>query len=599
MKKLLVILFCFTVSISSTFAGSEEENCLQILKENVKTQFDTDFDKFFQIDYPGHFEGMMNWVNPAPAYMDMNYANFNFLWKLSQLRYSWSPQTDWKLTHIKQPTGTGTISRISNIPYSSHSNDEADILISDPKAWMDPNAYKNKLIFFADGSIRYNRRNNIGTIILGHNYIETKFISFGLPTDFVFPYDTGMGESYVPVSKKFGDRNIYFHYLNDGTFVSCGYLHLRPDQKKGGVNQNDWGYTNRLGDLDAGNYYSNVIPEGRGSDGGFELLSKNEVRDGNRYAIGKVLISAIDADLNPLMSIDVLTVAYDNKSSYFNEYETFPLQVQSMTNADRYSTVNDLQKDFLGKVYNETCLMSVHPDKASLPAKCHGNYQSLSLATEGIVHSSIAYISDFLVPSAHARLEPEYVKTGSSLEPSEIYIDSNFTFALTKKLDSIPDPKFRDFFRIAVNPEIEQMFKSRQEKGILLSDYEKVFMSCGFTADERVRLLSEWLKNLDVSKFDLNNISYPDARLGDCILPYPDKTHLKSVIPNSFPSNQINAQIANGVTLSGIVIHEPDYLNGVNLASTERQNSPIKIIFGILFLIGGCATLYFTFFRKQ
>jgi hypothetical protein len=130
MKKLLVILFCFSTFISTTFADPEEENCLQILKENVKTQFDTDLDKFFQIDYPGHFSNF-KWIDPSPAYMDMNYGNFNFLWKLSQQKY-WSPQTDWELTHIKQPNEN--ISQITNIPYSNDWNDKADILIRDPKA---------------------------------------------------------------------------------------------------------------------------------------------------------------------------------------------------------------------------------------------------------------------------------------------------------------------------------------------------------------------------------------------------------------------------------------------------------------------------------
>lgn len=83
-------------------------------------------------------------------------------------------------------------------------------------------------------------------------------------------------------------------------------------------------------------------------DSGFEIINADKVVDGKRYLIGKVVVGAIGYDMNPLFRIELMTVAYDNQSSIFNEYETFPIQVRAMTNPDSSSQgINAVQLAFL------------------------------------------------------------------------------------------------------------------------------------------------------------------------------------------------------------------------------------------------------------
>ncbi|MDR2640011.1 MAG: hypothetical protein LBC61_01395 [Candidatus Peribacteria bacterium] len=42
----------------------------------------------------------------------------------------------------------------------------------------------------------------------------------------------------------------------------------------------------------------------------------------------------MDKVLNDFVKMELISIAYDNKSDYYNEYIIFPLQVESMKNRD-------------------------------------------------------------------------------------------------------------------------------------------------------------------------------------------------------------------------------------------------------------------------
>ena len=400
------------------------------------------------------------------------------------------------------------------------------------------------------------QRNNIGTIILPINYITTQYVPFGNSTNFKFPIDNSgslIGEQFV----NFKNQIVYTHHnIFDGnSFLSCWYLKITPKAP----------YT--YSDLAPSNYFTNILD----GDSGFEIESSDEVNLWGwmgtwHYLITKSKVSGAAKvgiwpaeHLEKLFTIEILHIIFDNQSSYFNEYETYPLQVDAMTNADTYSTAWSIQQDFIGRVMNETCLSSVHSNTGSLPAMCSWTYQSLSWNTR--TSRSLAYtpnkkqlpflsqIYSFLIPSTFARLsneDAELVKKG--IDPSDtgighaIMMDQNFDYYEFEKLNKIPSKIFRDYFLLATNYQYELGLQTRLKSAVGLSEYDKIISNCGIPYDKRLSLLKEWLKNLDVQKFSVENLEYPDAKIGDCVLPFPDKRNIDRVIPGSFESNRRYAE---------------------------------------------------------
>lgn len=114
---------------------------------------------------------------------------------------------------------------------------------------------------------------------------------------------------------------------------------------------------------------------------------------------------------------------------------------------------------------------------------------------------------------------------------------------LQEKIDSIPNPNLRDYIRVALTPNFEEYIKNRQSQNIVLTPFEKTFIECGIPYSKRVDIITQWITNLDISKFDIENITYPDPKIGDCILPFPDARNKSTVIPGSFDTNQFYAKI--------------------------------------------------------
>lgn len=114
----------------------------------------------------------------------------------------------------------------------------------------------------------------------------------------------------------------------------------------------------------------------------------------------------------PAMTLEMITVAHDTQSELFNEFETFPLQVEAMTDMDARDDVNAVQNRFLRYVKERTCLQIPHTNRTELPARCGGQYKSIT-KDGGIVYFQQSLFgkiaSTFLesiVPTASARMEP-------------------------------------------------------------------------------------------------------------------------------------------------------------------------------------------------
>lgn len=384
------------------------------------------------------------------------------------------------------------------------------------------------------------QRNNIGTVVLSYDYITSQYSPFWAPTNFKFPIDNNgnyIGEAFV----NFRSEMVYTHHnIYDGwSFLSCWYLKITPVAGK------------TYFDLDPANYFSNRL------DGSswFEIDSSTWVASVGHYIVGKSKVSGGYLSwgvLEKLFTIDIVNVIYDNQSTWFNEYETYPLQVDAMTNADAFSTAWSIQQDFISRVMNETCLESVHSVLASLPAFCANTYSSKSsvLRTNRAFarifsdQSLLSLFMSFLVPEAHARLDEAELKEVQSqvrtnfITGSTVMIDQNFDYFDYQKLNTIPSQSFRDYFLLATNRTYDQILQSKVASSWTLSEYENILVWCWFTYEKRLSLLKEWIKKMDPTKFSIDNIEYPDPKLGDCVIPFPDRRNKELFISWSFLSNQ-------------------------------------------------------------
>ena len=150
------------------------------------------------------------------------------------------------------------------------------------------------------------------------------------------------------------------------------------------------------------------------------------------------------------MTLEMITIAHDTESELFNEFETFPLQVKAMTDMDTRDDVNVVQARFLQYVKDRTCLKIPHTNTMELPARCGGQYKSIT-KDGGVVYNESSVIEkiakslvESIVPSVSARMEPmskkeleEHGMTGEIIIPQGMYINPGFRYSLVEKLDAI------------------------------------------------------------------------------------------------------------------------------------------------------------------
>ena len=420
------------------------------------------------------------------------------------------------------------------------------------------------------------RRNNIGTIIRENDYIITQFVTFWDRSSFKFPLPTEIWISRLGDDfGEFRDKLIYTHHLyapghrDNWVLLSCGFLKLEPKPGFG------------LADLHPDNYMSNDIMES-----GFELVywpsSPKKTPEGD-FIVGKVRVPVKNwpkpgyPNGRDLMNIELITVAFNNESELFNEYETFPLQVRAMTDMDiNPRNVATVQERFLKKVKEETCLRYTHAGTWDLPGICDGTYKSLSkkiLPTNNTTSTGTTsswttntgttssgglwainikniFVWWFSIPTVHARLDPQEIPTKPRAASGDtyqwIYYDDAMPYSYMEKLDIISDPHLKDYIRMAILPGFEKILEEKKTQWLSLTEYEEVFLSCDIPYSERVENLKAFLQNMDPERFDATDITYLKPKIGDCIIPLPDKRHRNLLITGSFLHNQkVAATITN------------------------------------------------------
>lgn len=144
-------------------------------------------------------------------------------------------------------------------------------------------------------------------------------------------------------------------------------------------------------------------------------------------------------------------------------------------------------------------------------------------------------------------------------------------YEVYKKLKSIENTTFKNYLLLALQPSMEKIIQIRKDQNIVLSPYEEVFLSCGIDYPQRELIIKDFISNLqDTKNIDFNNLSFSDPKFGDCIIPYPDKSHLEKVIEGSFSSNQLLAEQING-SYQAPAIGEKINKNMQELAETEKK----------------------------
>lgn len=430
----------------------------------------------------------------------------------------------------------------SNLSEISLPSDE-DITPSSSDA-LDLSNYETFKKFRLNEKFYKARRNNIGTILAEKNYIKSQVITFWeKKTDFEFPLQNGDGwksewDQITPLYNKL----VYTHHLmKHWTFVSCGYFEIVP-AKEGNYT---W--------LSSEFYMTNGVSEG---DSGFEIKNSNITKniDGKDYTylVGTSRVPWIGHDQNPLFYMNIITVAYDNGSKFFNEYQTFPLQVKAMTNIDSTAkntySVAELQTDFLDLVMKNTCLKIPHGEKSSLPNGCDDTFRAEPPSPKSAnLQNRNRSLFSWIIPNTHAALDPSETENDEELPTSWALTVGGIPFALMQKLQAVPDKNFQAYLKTAVVPNIEEVFAYEKNNGEeWTSDYQEVFMACGIDYNERVEIVTEYLQNLDPNNWDVNAITWKNPRFWDCIVPYPDKTHLDQIIADSFESNKVAAWLRTG-----------------------------------------------------
>lgn len=126
-------------------------------------------------------------------------------------------------------------------------------------------------------------------------------------------------------------------------------------------------------------------------------------------------------------------------------------------------------------------------------------------------------------------------------------MDSNFDYFQYKKINSLPSKSLRDYTLAAASYQFDADLQKLFESSGVLSEYESVFLGCGIPYNERVALIKKWIATIDISNFSVDTIEYPDPRMGDCMIPFPDRRNADKIIPGSFESNQQYARYLNNL----------------------------------------------------
>lgn len=385
------------------------------------------------------------------------------------------------------------------------------------------------------------RRNNIGTIIAGNNYLYSQIVGFWRESNFDFPlsapiWQPSYGDKYVLGGNFFKEYILYTHHVKsnfeDNPLMSCGIVKVTPlgGRTFSEINEG-WYLTNILtGITNQANLWWQKC------NSGFEWEYKSLGWE-DFYQM-KSRVCAIHYDESDLLALDVISVAYDNDSTRLNEYYTHPLQVEAMRNNSNHADgLKGIQDVFMQKLFNETCYRVVHWNGIwSLPAHCWWSYGPISYSSQNFS------LWDILFPSVFAQREELGGINQEEEEQAWMMVQWNLPYTLYQKLQEIPDENFRDYMLLSILPNFDDVIAHKEESNVLLTPFEEVFLACDLDYSQRFSIVEDFLNNLELVDFSLSNLQYNNDRYGDCIIPYPDADKLSVVVEDSFESNQILAE---------------------------------------------------------
>lgn len=488
MKHFFIFLLIFlNINVLVYAKESEEELCFQTLNEQVKK--DPRFSWFSKI--------LVNW-------------------DLSEVLYD-----EWKWSYLD----------LSD--YKSFSRN----LVTNP-AHVSQKVEREKKGLTATDFLA--RRNNIATVIASDNYVVSQIVGFWRDSTFDFPVSakaTSYGDKYRLNGRFFKEFVLYTHHSITWDFLSCGLFHLTP---LGGRQYSEvaetWYFTNTL----QGNESQPALSNKKCSSG-FEGEYLN--KSGEKFYSMKTNVCALDYAQKDFVRMEILTVAYDNKSDFFNEYVVFPLQVEVMRDTDttRWGLIT-IEDTFLDYLTTRTCLSLVHKNKSTLPKKCDGKY-SWEVVYDATINNKLVTFFKNIIPQTSAAREFNFTQEDITASQWVVKFDS-FPLDLYKKLESIPNPSFVEYIKLALSPNLEDYILYRKENNIVLSPYEEVFLACWLSYADRQDIIIDFLENVkDVNNFDTTQLSYKNPKFWDCVVPYPDKRNLSKKVEGSFPSNQLLAEV--------------------------------------------------------
>ncbi len=347
-------------------------------------------------------------------------------------------------------------------------------------------------------------------------YLDSRILTFGNQVDELdFPFQSsdsgtyGTGDDY-PSGEPYSDMRdqlLYTHHLKTGEFLSCGLVRILPETSNGFF----------LSNADITDPVNQQVIN-RSLYGGDTLLNSRFLvnpreHKGHRFQVGNInaRIVAKEPDpanpgnynyKTPLLQYKALTVAYDNGSTYMNEYVTLPLQAEVMTKArNANKDIMEATLEFLSRLKKET---------------------SLGIASGKLMAS--ADTSDWLSGSLQASLiEPGETRDNDSYSGLSVY--EGVPFELLDEVLNIPDQGLQTLMNALLSPSFRSNVASTPEEN--QGDLHRSIINSPISRAETIENIAHIIESAGGgANVVAENLQYLDIGFGDLLLT-PDKRLVK------------------------------------------------------------------------
>ena len=339
-------------------------------------------------------------------------------------------------------------------------------------------------------------------------FIDSQAVTFGDRLGGLqFPYQARDPESSRPwpFGKPYSDLReylIYTHHLAPafgGQFLSCGLVKVDPDGE------------NTLSDLNSGNYDGNAF---EGSSYETTILPRSS--ENYQFRRGLVTVQALEknfgeeaSDPIPYAKFRVLTLAFDNSSSFLNEFKTLQLQAQAMTSPpDQSLGLHENIQRFYDLIADET------------------NLQIVGGLTDYQDEDALSFKTNQLLASTFGQSPEKNPLAGG------IAIGEGLPFALMKEIENVPDPAIRDYLKMTVTSGYNEIYSKKPESE--RSEFENKFLNCDLSLDQKIENIDFLMRNQGAENLKINNLEFKNLRFGDCAIPFADSRKLKIIENNPF-----------------------------------------------------------------